>query len=333
MSDSSNVCSDGRILDDSDLNGSEFEHSFLDDSFIGIQASQLEDFEPPPVRSRAQNAAKALGNVDPFANINACTSEQIERLARILEIRGAQPRQVKMRAACFRAAGLSRGMSVLELGCGTGVVTRELAQFAGGSGRVVGLDVSLQLLDMARRTRPPEDTTIEYVHGNACKLEFPSNSFDASCAITLLAHIEDLDKVVKEMIRVTRRTVMLLDQDYQTLVFENSNTRLTRAILQCGADYNVLDGWCGRKLAGLLVRHRLRDVHCWPFVYSERESQSYLITIAERFAALAASRGIVTEEEARIWLQELYDRAIEGTFYASLNYYFSFGTKAVAKTS
>jgi ubiquinone/menaquinone biosynthesis C-methylase UbiE len=325
--------SDGGILDDAEANSSEFEHSFLDDSFIGFQAKQLEDFESPPVRSRAQSAAKTLGNVDPFANINACTSEQIERLARILEIRGAQPRQVKMRAACFRAAGLSRGMSVLELGCGTGVVTRELAQFAGGSGRVVGLDVSPQLLDMARRTRPPADARIEYVHGNAYKLEFPSNSFDASCAITLLAHIEDLDKVVKEMIRVTRRTVMLLDQDYQTLVFENSNTRLTRAILQCGADYNVVDGWCGRKLAGLLVRHRLRDVHCWPFVYSERESQSYLITIAERFAALATSRGIVTEEEARIWLQELYDRCAEGTFYASLNYYFSFGTKAGARTS
>lgn len=329
MSDSSNEYSDGRILEDSDLKGSEFEHSFLDDSFIGIQASQLEKFE----RARTQNVGKALGNVDPFANINACTSEQIERLARILEIRGAQPRQVKMRAACFRAAGLSRGMSVLELGCGTGVVTRELAQFAGGSGRVVGLDVSSQLLDIARRTRPPGDATIEYVHGNASKLEFPGNSFDASCAITLLAHIEDLDRVLKEMIRVTRRTVMVLDQDYQTLVFENSNTRLTRAILQCGADYNVLDGWCGRKLAGLLVRHRLRDVHCWPFVYSERDSQSYLITIAERFAALAASRGIVTEDEARIWLQELYDRAIEGTFYASLNYYFSFGTKAAARTS
>ncbi len=314
-------------LDDSDFDASEFEHSFLDESIIGIQASQMETFEPPAVRPEAQIAPAAFSNVDPFANINACTPEQIERLARILEIRGAQPRQTKMREACFSAAGVCKGMSVLEIGCGTGVVARELARLAGRSGRVMGLDVSPELLNVARRMASPSGVAIEYVHGDAYQLDFADNSFDASCAITLLAHIQNLDQVVREMIRVTSGTIMLLDQDYQTLVFENSDTRLTRTILQHGADYNVLDGWCGRKLPGLLVRHRLRNVQCCPFVYSERDSQSYLITIAERFAALASSRGAVTQEEAKVWLQELYDRSVEGTFYASLNYYFSFGQK------
>jgi|GEM_PF-654223 len=299
--------------------------SSLDDQFIEMQASQLEDFAPPT--AEPARTAPAFANVDPFANINACTPEQIVRLARILEIRGAQPRQSKMREACFSAAGLAPGMSVLEIGCGTGVVARELARLAGDRGRVLGLDVSPELLEVARQIAPPGGSSIEYVHGDAYQLAFADNSFDASCAITLLAHLHDLDQVVREMIRVTRGTVMLLDQDYQTLVFENSDTRLTRTILQHGADYNVLDGWCGRKLPGLLVRHRLHNVQCCPFVYSERDSRSYLITIAERFAALAASREAVTPEEARRWLQELYDRAVDGTFYASLNYYFSYGSK------
>ena len=47
-----------------------------------------------------------------------------------------------MREACFHAAGLTKGMSILEIGCGTGVVTRGLARIAGLNGRVVGLDVS-----------------------------------------------------------------------------------------------------------------------------------------------------------------------------------------------
>ena len=316
-----------------DLDSSDFEHAHPDDqSFIAIQASQMEAFAPRAAERQAGPAPAAFANVDPFANITSCTAEQIGRLARILEIRGAQPRQSKMREACFLAAGLAQGMSVLEIGCGTGVVARELARVAGRSGRVLGLDVSPELLEVARRTSPP-GASIEYVQGDAYQLDFADSSFDASCAVTLLAHIQNLDQVVREMIRVTRGTVMLLDQDYQTLVFENSDTRLTRTILQHGADYNVLDGWCGRKLPGLLVRHRLRNVQCCPFVYSERDSQSYLITIAERFAALAASRGAVREDQAAGWLQELYDRAVEGTFYASLNYYFSYGSKREDTTS
>lgn len=306
----------------------EDDDNFLGDgSFISIQARQLEEAPAEPLVTSVRSSALSFTNVDPFANINECTPEQIERLAHILEIRGAQPRQSKMRVTCFSAAGVGPGTSVLEIGAGTGVVARELARVVGPTGQVVGLDVSPALLDYARSIPSPDGAPIEYRVGDAYDLDFPDDSFDASCAITLLAHIGDLDRVISEMIRVTRQTVMVLDQDYQTLVFENSDTKLTRAILQHGADYNVLDGWCGRKLAGLLVRHQLRNVQCWPFVYSERDGQSYLITIAERFATLAASRGAVGEDAARAWLQELYDRAADGTFYASLNYYFAFGAK------
>jgi ubiquinone/menaquinone biosynthesis C-methylase UbiE len=305
------------------------EHGGLeDDSIIGIQADQLEDI---PVRTSAVRMAvmPELENVDPFAHINDCSPEQLDRLAQILEIRGSQPRQIKMRDACFAAAGLSKGMSILEIGCGTGVVTRELARITGRDGRVVGIDVSPVLLDYAAtRMSPAGGVRIEYRLGDAYNLDFPAKSFDASCSVTLFAHLHELDRVVAQMILVTRQTIMLLDQDYQTLVFENSNVKMTRKILQHGADYNVLDGWCGRKLPGLLVGRGVRNVQCWPFAYSERDSESYLITIAERFAALASLHGVITDEENKVWLQELYDRAVAGTFFASLNYYFAFGTVA-----
>ncbi|CAN5756155.1 class I SAM-dependent methyltransferase [soil metagenome] len=306
--------------------GVEGEGNLDQESIISIQLEQMHT--PMPVRvSERRTVPKIVTNVDPFANINSCTPEHIEKLATILEIRGAQPRQTKMRDACFNAAGLRKGMSVLEIGCGTGVVTRELARIAGRDGRVVGIDVSSALLSYARGRTVPGGVPIDYRIGNAYDLDFATDSFDASCSVTLLAHLQNLKAVVAEMIRVTRHTIMILDQDYQTLVFENSDTKLTRKILQHGADYNVLDGWCGRKLPGLLVNQNLNNVQCWPFVYAERDSQSYLITIAERFAALAVAHDVATEEEARVWLQELYDRAVEGSFFASLNYYFAFGIK------
>jgi ubiquinone/menaquinone biosynthesis C-methylase UbiE len=306
------------------------EHSILELSAIGLEPDPMTARGKASLRSERSephSGSHAQPNLDPFANINACSTDHIDRLADILEIRGARPRQTRMRGECFSAAGLSPGMSVLEIGCGTGVVARELASIAGRTGRVVGLDVSPALLGYARRRTAPEDVPVEYLLGDAYNLDFPNRCFDASCSFTLLAHLNDLDRAVREMIRVTGHTVMLFDQDYQTLVFENSDTALTRKILQHGADHNVVDGWCGRKLPGVLVRHGLRDVQCCPFVYCERDSQSYLITIAERFVTLAARHGVVTEAEKTVWLQELHDRAIEGTFFASLNYYFAFGTR------
>jgi SAM-dependent methyltransferase len=278
----------------------------------------------PVVRSSAES--RAVVNVDPFANINACSTAHVDRLASILEIRGAQPWQTKMREECFRAAGLGQGMSVLEIGCGTGVVARELARVVGRAGRVVGIDVSPALLEHARRRAADDDGPTEYLLGNAYDLHFPDGHFDASCSFTLLAHLDDLDRAIREMLRVTRLTVMVFDQDYQTLVFDHSNTALTRRILQHGADYNVLDGWCGRKLPGALVRHGVQDVQCRSFVYCERDSGAYLITIAERFAALALGHGVITPHEQAAWLEELHDRAATGTFFGSLNYYFAFGT-------
>jgi SAM-dependent methyltransferase len=294
------------------------EHSILDLSAIELSAE--------PSLDRVVARSDAPLNLDPFANINACSTEHIDRLAHILEIRGAQPRQSKIRGECFSAAGLSTGASVLEIGCGTGVVVRELARIVGRAGRVVGLDVSPALLGHARRRTAPGEVPVEYLLGDAYDLPFPNRHFDASCSFTLLAHLDDLDRAVREMIRVARRTVMLFDQDYQTLVFEHGDTELTRKILQHGADYNVVDGWCGRKLTGVLVRHGVQDVQCRPFVYCERDAQSYLITIAERFAALAVRHGVVTEPEKTAWLGELHARAREGTFFASLNYYCAFGT-------
>src|SRR5262245_35245435 len=110
------------------------EHSILELTGIGLQPDPPAPDRATP-RFAAHSGSHAQPNVDPFANINACTTEHIARLANILEIRGAQPWQTRMRAECFRAAGLAEGMSVLEIGCGTGVVARELARLTGPTGR------------------------------------------------------------------------------------------------------------------------------------------------------------------------------------------------------
>lgn len=288
--------------------------------------AQASSVPPASVFKADHHSASA----DKFARINECTPEEVEVLAHILELRGAQPRQVKIRQVCLEAAGVGAGMSVIDLGCGTGVVTRQVARMVGRDGRVVGLDASEPLLSYARKQVVPGGARIEYIAGDALRPPQLERRFDVSLAVTLLSHLPDPGELIEVMKSLTRPQgmVAIFDQDYETLLFEHSDRRLTRRILAHGAERGVLDACCGRSLPGILVRHGLRAVRCWPFVYTERDAHSYLITIATRFAALATANDIVAPETAKRWLDELHARDADGSFLGSINYYFAMGRLA-----
>jgi SAM-dependent methyltransferase len=87
---------------------------------------------------------------------------------------------------------------VLEVGCGTGVVTGELARL--GEARVVGLDVAGGMLAFARR----QEGGVTYVQADAHALPFTAGSFDAVVCHYLLLWLADPAQAVREMARVVR---------------------------------------------------------------------------------------------------------------------------------
>ena len=98
------------------------------------------------------------------------------------------------------AAMVSSGQNALDVGCGTGVLTREVAQRVGDSGSVVGLDINAGMLDVAKRKVP----TIKWRQGQAENLPFESNSFDAVVCQFGLMFFEDQQAAIAEMLRVLK---------------------------------------------------------------------------------------------------------------------------------
>jgi len=78
--------------------------------------------------------------------------------------------------AVLRALAPRRGEHVLDVGCGSGQTTLQLADAVGSAGRVVGIDVSLPLLAAARRRS--RDAHVSFVHADAQKHAF-EQPFDA----------------------------------------------------------------------------------------------------------------------------------------------------------
>ena len=108
------------------------------------------------------------------------------------------------RRRAARETGLQAGGSALDVACGSGKLTADLAKLSQG-GRVVGLDFSPQMLEVARRTHPK----IEFIEGDALNLPFDDGSFDAATIAFGLRNLADPVRGLREMTRVARRAVVL----------------------------------------------------------------------------------------------------------------------------
>lgn len=96
------------------------------------------------------------------------------------------------------AARLRPGDRVLDVACGTGVLSREAAGRVAPSGTVTGLDLSLGMLAVAARLSP----ALRWQAGNAAELPFPDRCFDAVVSQFGLMFFPDPAAALREMMRV-----------------------------------------------------------------------------------------------------------------------------------
>jgi demethylmenaquinone methyltransferase/2-methoxy-6-polyprenyl-1,4-benzoquinol methylase len=104
------------------------------------------------------------------------------------------------RRRAARTTGLKRGGSALDVACGSGKLTAVLAGIAGPHGRVVGLDFSPQMLEIARRDHPG----LEFLEGDALNLPFDDSRFDTSTIAFGLRNLSDPVGGLREMVRVVK---------------------------------------------------------------------------------------------------------------------------------
>lgn len=98
------------------------------------------------------------------------------------------------------AALVKDGDNVLEVGCGTGALTRRVIRRVGRQGRVTGLDLSDSMLCVAREICPQAD----FKQGDAMALPFDAGSFDAVVSQFMLMFVPEPIKAIREMWRVLK---------------------------------------------------------------------------------------------------------------------------------
>lgn len=100
------------------------------------------------------------------------------------------------------AAGVQPGERVLDVACGTGVVTRLVAERVGPAGQVTGLDVNAAMLAVARATPAPAGALIDWIEASALEMPIPDGSYDVVLCQQGLQQIPDHLGALREMRRV-----------------------------------------------------------------------------------------------------------------------------------
>lgn len=223
---------------------------------------------------------------------------------------------------------LSPGLSVLDVGCGTGDDVFRMAARVAPGGIAVGADPSEKLLAGAVRRTPP-GARAAFIRADARALPFRNGSF-ARCRIErTLQHIADPQSAIREMARVLAQGGLLLayDNDWRTFSVEGGDAGTAGIIAALWADSftNPTIGACLEdyfKEAGL----RIVTLESSTPVFTDFETADRAFNLRQT-AARAVGKGLLTAFAADEWLAAAQIQNRSGTFRCSLTAYTVVGRK------
>ena len=140
--------------------------------------------------------------------------------------------------------------SVLDVGCGEGVLTEQWADRL-GDGRIVGIDLDDEKLRAEWATRRREN--LEYRVMKAENLPFADGEFELASAIEVLEHVPDPEHTVAEMARVASRH--LLVSVPREPLWRALNVARGSYVRDLGNTPGHLNHWSKRSFERLLARH------------------------------------------------------------------------------
>ncbi len=168
-----------------------------------------------------------------------------------------------IKARSFERMCITTGSRVLDVGSGPGIDTRALARIVGPGGRVTGVDIDAEMVAKASAASAAAgmDGYVDHHVVDAHRLPFDDGTFDAVRSDRVFQHVDEPDRLLSEMIRVTRRggRVVVGDADHTTISIDADDMALEWNMRQVRA-FSFAHGAIGRRLPRMFESAGLQDV-------------------------------------------------------------------------
>lgn len=255
---------------------------------------------------------------DVYATIAGASPEVQERLADVIEQRAADPQYQAMVRAYLAEVPFPPRAQVLEVGCGTGSITRTLASWLNVA-HALGVDPSPVFLARARALSAGIGN-VAFEQADGRSLPLAAERFDAVVVNTTLSHVPNPERLLAEVFRVLRAggSLAVFDGDYATAtVALNALDPLERCVEAFRASF-VNDPWLMRRLPQLVREAGFERAAMRSYGYVESSNGGYMLTWIDRGADALAASGALGRDAADALKGEARRRSETGTWFGHI---------------
>tara|TARA_B100002051_G_C16667747_1_gene602719 strand:+ start:359 stop:1159 length:801 start_codon:yes stop_codon:yes gene_type:complete len=245
---------------------------------------------------------------------DACTAKSIDKGYRSPEI-------VALRAHLRTTLALGRGETVVDAGCGTGLLCAEMANEVGSSGRVIGVDTSPHMLALAK-SRCAAHPEIELHHGDIHILPVDDAVADALACMQVLLFVTDAAPTLLEFHRVLTPTgrLVIVETDWRSAVLNTSDKDLTHRLFEFWDTVSASPNLPAR-LSPLLrdAGFDVKAIEVVPILNTAFTSDSFSHDYVKGLAHQAAAAGVLSDTEASHWIADLEQKERDGGYFFCVN--------------
>lgn len=258
---------------------------------------------------------------DIYVRVTEAAPSVLEGLMKALEVRAADPQQRAMLDTYLSDAAFPDGSHVLEIGCGTGAVTRVLGTWPGVA-KAIGVDPSPAFLARARELAGGI-ATVSFHEADGRSLPFGDSSFDGVVIHTTLCHVPDPELMLREAVRLLRPggCLAVFEGDYATATLATMARNPLDVCADAFREHFVHDPWLVRRLPALLhaVGVQLQRVRSYGYV--EVANPGFMLPSCVDLGAdaLAASGRIGVDTAAEL-KAEARRRVASGEYFGHIAY-------------
>jgi ubiquinone/menaquinone biosynthesis C-methylase UbiE len=257
---------------------------------------------------------------DVYAAITEVGPEVVEQVARAMEVSASDPQHQVMVSTYLSDLAIRSGARILEVGCGTGAISRVLAGWPGVE-EVLGVDPSPPLVNKARElARGVANLSFQVADGRT--LPSADTSFDVVVLHRVLSHVPRPEDVLAEASRVLRPSgqLVVFDGDYATITVATSDVDPLQACVKAFAPAYINDPWIVRRLPSLLRAAGFMEGRTRSHGYVQVDAPEYMLSIVDRGADALARAGHIGADLASALKAEARQRVAAHAFFGHIAY-------------
>lgn len=229
--------------------------------------------------------------------------------------------------ALWERCGFSRGKTVLDLGCGPGWTTIDLARIVGDTGRVIGIDVSSRYINHLRQRQQEMGLAqIDARVASAADFVIDRESLDGVYSRWVFSFLPNPADIVRRVATALRPGGVFAIQDYfnytamslapRSAVFDRLVAAISRSYREAGGDLEIAG-----KLPRMMIDAGLAIREIKPHVAAARPHESKWLwpdTFFANYVPRLVSGGFLSTEDAAAFVAEWAERSRDpGTFFFS----------------